>query len=528
MQIVSEGYKAAMGQLPYEARLTVGGVDEIPGEAVQEIYFRGGANPSGDQVILGGAVSASVEITLQKSFVTCELENREVTVELGQMVDGDMEWLPMGCYTIENANVDDDLIILTAQDALHAKFDRDYEPLEGFDFTSEGGVDSILFLQALCDRRGVEVDVEDLASHPLKISPEGFTERQIIGFISAIYGGFANISRTGILRIVRYAATETTVTADNYYENGMEKSDGDFHIGWLKCYNEVSELTMFVGDFDATQGVYLESIWMNQTILNELWEIIGGTVFRPVKNLTFFGDPTIDPGDIIQLEDLSGQLVNVPVMSISHEYDGGLMTSITASGQAKTTDKESPSSKSVDRKIARSTGKLDQMELLKRLTKEWTDDGLYLTEEGKLAIKATAIVAGILDASLIQVINLIAEHLISSKDEFTLEIDGATISLRNAHGETFAISNSDDQTYLYFTQYDSDGNVVHRSQYGANRVYVGGTWADPVFAIQVDNSGNTLMGLSQGESGDLTQMKKLSWQPNGDGTFTLIGTEEST
>jgi hypothetical protein len=97
--------------------------------------------------------------------------------------------------------------------------------------------------------------------------------------------------------------------------------------------------------------------------------------------------------------------------------------------------------------------------------------------------------------------------------------------MRNAHGETFAISNSDDLSYLYFTQYDSEGNRANQAQYGARRIHLGGTWAMPVFALQVDDNGNLLMGLSQGESGDLTEMKKLSWKKNSDGTFTLIGTE---
>ncbi len=400
---VSNEFIKAMGSHPYIARITLDGLDVIQGQAVQEIFFRGGANSREDTILLGSAFSASVEIALDQNEISCAIEGRELFLELGIELEAGTEWIPMGKYTAQDPSETDGVLSVIAIDALGSKFDAIYEPVEGFDFTSADGVASTDFLAALCERRGVATDLSGLAPIALKGAPDGFTERQIIGFISALYGCFANIDRLGALRIRRYTAVDAAVSPDNYYEDGLQKATYSFNPGWLKCHNEAVGLTMFVGDMDAGQGINLESIWMNQAILNGLWEQLKDFSYRPVPELSFLGNPLIDPGDILSLEDAAGELVAVPVMTISHEYDGGIKTSISAYGQAKTTDYQGPTRRAVFRSaesakqhVDKENAKLNQEELLKRLTNDWADDGIYLTEDGRLAVKASAIGVGVI------------------------------------------------------------------------------------------------------------------------------------
>ena len=404
MQNVSNEFATAMEHLPYVARITLDGIDVIQGKAVREIFFRGGANASTETFMLGCAVSGSVEISLDGGEVSCPIAGRELFIELGIELAAGIEWIPMGKYFADDPTGDEEYLTVTAQDALGSKLDVEYEPLKGFAFDSEEGVPSTAFLEALCTRRGVEVDLAGLEPVSLGISPEGFTERQIAGFIAALYGGNACMDRYGVLRVCRYGATDVTVTADAYYEDGLEKAAYGFTVGWLKCYNEIAELSVFVGDLAAQQGINLESIWMTQPILNSLWEQWEGFSYRPVPELSFLGNPLIDPGDIIRLEDTTGEIVSVPVMSITHDYDGGIVTGIAAPGQAKTTEYQGPSQRAVARSIQRTkqytdkeNEKLNQQELLNRLTLAGLDDAIYLDENGRLAIKASAILAGVLN-----------------------------------------------------------------------------------------------------------------------------------
>lgn len=512
MYKVSDAFAAAMANRPYSAKITLDGADVILSDPsnledpVNEITFRGGTNSNNDGFTLGGTVSASVEIVLNKDKVNCPFTGRQIKVELRI----DKESLPMGVYYVTEPRADDDLLTVTAYDALGTKFEREYEPLQGFDFNA--GVSSVAFLKALCDRRSVEVDTSNLVDVPLKVSPDGFTERQIVGFIAALNGGFAIIDRTGVLRIRCYTECGAKVTPDNYYEGGLEKADYTFSVQWIKCYNEAADLTMIMGDTAASQGIYMESIWMTNNILADMWDKLQGFSYTPVTELSFFGNPLIDAGDIITVEDLSGASIKVPVMKITHEYDGGVLTRIAARGQAETTGNAG----SVKSQIQRATvqakrytdsenGKLDQLELLKRLTKEWVDEAIYLTEEGKLAVKASAILTGIL----------------ASKDGSVI------IDLENNKIEFVATSKSTPAKYEFdpywgFLGYGYDVSSGQLVQ--AVRLDPGGKQGSGVMASTLLIPLNGIP-LSIGASSDPINIKgrTVSWKDNGDGTYTLIG-----
>lgn len=432
MYIVSDSFVQAMKYKPYVPRLTLEDQSEIPVDAVQEIIFRGGTNSETEAFTLGGAVSGSVEITLNKALAPVIEQGQKIFIGLEMELDDGSELLPMGEYYVTEPTADDDVLMVKACDALAAKLGGVYEPLDGFDFDSENGAASTALLLALCERRGVAVDISGLEPVPLHTAPEGFTERQIVGFIAALYGGFAHVDRYGVLRICTFCKTEQKVTADDYYDGGMVKAEYTYSAQWIKCFNEITELTMIMGDSTAKQGIYLESIWMDNQILAKLWEQLQGFSYVPVEELSFLGNPLIDPGDIITMEDLSGTSCEVPVMAITHEYDGGITTRITAYGQADPKENVGTTSqrlKRVELKAKLYSGitleeakkytdaldeTLDQLEVLKRLTNE-VDDAIYMTKNGKLAIKATAILTGVLDAAIVTVKNLIADNIVSGK-----------------------------------------------------------------------------------------------------------------
>ena len=518
MYEVSAAFAAAMKNRPYVAKLTLDGNEEISGNAIQDIVFRGGTNGKQDAFSLGGTVSGSVEISLNKGQVAYTFQDKEIKVELGMELDSGTEWLPMGVYYATEPSVDDDLLTVSALDALGTKFEREYEPIAGFDFGKDTGVSATAFLGALCARRGVTVDVSNLSTIQLNTPPDGFTERQIIGFIAALYGGFANIDRAGILRIRSYSECKAKVTADEYYEGGMEKADYDFSVQWLKCYNENTDLTMFVGELNAEQGIYLQSIWMDYTILNNLLDKLQGFSYRPVTELSFFGNPLIDPGDIISMEDLEGKTIKIPVMNISHEYDGGIITRVTAKGQFKT-DGFAGSTQRDIRRVSASAAKhsIDaqtQQDIFNKLTKNGEIQGIYVQDD-----------KWYINAELAKIVNLIAEVVVSKKGNTTMEISGANLTLKSGGGEAYLAVEEGGTPSFYVMKRESNNRAFGASLdpqllWIINDPEVDGYQIDAMLGITTQKIDGQERGFLRV---DMINDKMLSWKDNGDGTFSLIG-----
>lgn len=364
MQNVSLAFQNAMREQPYIAKIILEGAAPIQGDPIKEITFTGGANDKGDKITIGSTVASMVEIQMEKPQSEVVFKGKKFVVELGLDLPGGIEWLRMGTYKVTDVQKDDDSITVKAMDPMAAVLDVDYEPLPGFDFTDDAGVSSIEFLSALCDRRGVQVDMSNLHDLPLcNLSPEGYTERQIIGMLAALYGTFAVFDRSGILCFRWYLEVDANVTGDEYYESGMEIADYDFSVQWLKCYVEAMKETITMGDAEAGQGIYFECPWMTEEQLQTIWEQIQGFTYRPVKELRFFGDPRLDPGDVITLEDCGGDTYSVPVMAISHDYDGGIITDISAGGQAATDTYEGPVKREANRTYAQILKKVKEIDL---------------------------------------------------------------------------------------------------------------------------------------------------------------------
>lgn len=148
----------------------------------------------------------------------------------------------------------------------------------------------------------------------------------------------------------------------------------------------------------------------------------------------------------------------------------------------------------------------------------WTIDGQFV---------ADFITAGTLNAALVRVINLIAEKVVSIRDNSTLEIDGANLDMKLPVGRTFSLSNWDlsaegiggGDARAIFTERNGQGEAVHHAYISPWFIGLSGAdLNDPILLIQtVEN--RVELGLPN------CDMRTLFWQDNGDGTHNLIGSE---
>lgn len=353
MRVVSAEFVAAMGKKPLVGRLTLAD-GTIVSDDIQEMRFDSGAGGETSLLTVGSTPAGSLEAVLDRAAVSGQLTGQRIFAELGIQFPEGPQWAPMGEYWITKAAGDDHQITINAADGMAAKLDVPYEALPGIDFSAESGVSAQLLAAQICGRHGISVEFGGLPDYTLRgFDPTGSTDRQIIGWVAALWGRFARISNSGILIFDWYKTTDITITSDDYYDDGLNQSDCVVTTQWVKCYNEILEETLVEGDPDGAQGIYFECPWMTQEILQRIWPTIEGLCYTPTDTLAFFGDIRIELGDMVAMQTLAGDAYYVPAMYVSHDYDGGVKSEISAAAQSASDVYEGPVTREVKRVAAR-------------------------------------------------------------------------------------------------------------------------------------------------------------------------------
>lgn len=148
-------------------------------------------------------------------------------------------------------------------------------------------------------------------------------------------------------------------------------------------------------------------------------------------------------------------------------------------------------------------------------------------------IIADFITAGTLNANLVKVINLIADHLISVSETSRLEIDGATLSMKSDAYETIRMTNQyAGLPILYMSDY-KNGEKVANGEYSPHHIKLGRTSVDPVFKIDITDEEATIGGKdirftipAHGIGASIVDNFTATLSGNGSKTFACSGTPD--
>ena len=325
---------------------------EVPQAAIQKAYWVGGTN-AGDDITLGSTVSLQLQAELKRGELGgLDLTDARLTATL--TIPGADDVIPRAVLQVDKPNSDDDVVTIVAYDAMIYAFSAEYalnDTVQGFDW--EAGVDAEELLQAVCDICGITLATTGLPPVTLtNYTPAGHTYREVIAFLSCLWGRFARINGRGELVLDWYAAVDRPVLPTRYYQGELKKAVYTYTIGYVKCYNETLEETLMAGDASAAQGIYIKCPWMTPERLQAIFQEISGFAYRPISELRFLGDPRLEPGDVLQVTDRDGTTYTVPVMTLRQEYDGGLVSQVTAVGKsvsASEHDYEGPVTRAIER-----------------------------------------------------------------------------------------------------------------------------------------------------------------------------------
>ncbi|WP_253954874.1 MULTISPECIES: hypothetical protein [Lactiplantibacillus] len=184
---------------------------------------------------------------------------------------------------------------------------------------------------------GVLLNTTDISRLPVQVNlPSaitGQTYRNAIGMIAQFYAGFATFDRDGKLTIRTIAEPDYTLDPSQYEQGGLTKNEAPYKIGGIQCevtttttdstgQSTETTNTLQVGATSGSQ-IKLTNNLMTMDRLASIWQQLQSLTFYPFS-LNWFGNPAIEAGDWLTLQDTKGNKFNVPNNGYTMTFDGSL------------------------------------------------------------------------------------------------------------------------------------------------------------------------------------------------------------
>jgi hypothetical protein len=309
----------------YYSKYVVDGKEHT--ETLNNFKFQNMINPN-NEITIGNTCSSGVTFSIYMPAIS--LENKEIAIFEGVKVGTEIKYIKLGIFTVTKQTSDGEYTSYEAYDRMY-KADMPYFSDMTFPSTDKA------ILNEICGKLGISLAANIVTAHTISDKPQGYTYREIIGYMAMLQGCNAVINSDGNLELRWYKDSGYVLDGHKYYQQGVTfTTSKDFIIQKLTCNNtksgstEQSEIT----SGDGATGLSFANPFMTQEILNEVYKKIGGFTFRPLT-VKFVGDYRLEVGDIITVNK-GGVDYKVPIMQITHECDGGLMDTVTSIGQSDT------------------------------------------------------------------------------------------------------------------------------------------------------------------------------------------------
>lgn len=314
-------------------------------ESVKNFTITSGA----EEITIGSAVASYVQATIENKGIA--LSGKEVSLEIGVEVDGEMEYIPMGLYTIQNPKIESNKVTFTAYDRLASRCNGAYYsklgyPVDAVDILAEISTMTGVAIDTSTLQRGIQInqraiieegdyneETEESEVITTYVNPfDGYTYKETIGFIAGLFGKFAICGRTGMIEFRWYQDISYEIPSNIFY-NDLQETEESFSIKRLICDN--SDQTLSSGS--GATGISMQNPVMTQSILDSVYNAVKGLIFTPAA-LRFIGDTRLDIGDIVTAVKNDCTKFTIPIISLITSYDGGLMQTIASYGNTAEED----------------------------------------------------------------------------------------------------------------------------------------------------------------------------------------------
>lgn len=300
---------------------------------------------TGDTFAIGSTYSNSVQIEFSHLIENLKL-GMEVLPSIGIKTSSGYVYEPLGVFIISSEikmDRNNNLTSISASDRF-CGLEGSYKsklayPAKVLDVIAE-----------ICEQSGVKANVDNLARLPHKADlPRpitGQTYRKALGWIAQLYAGYATFDRKGLFTIRTIAEPNYELDPSQYEQAGLTKNEAPYRISGIQCQTTITTKTRDGEDTDETKNyqvgdtngsqIKLENNIMTPDRLTNIWEQIKDVNFYPFS-LNWFGNPAIEAGDWLKLQDKQGNKFIVPNNSYTLDFNGGL-SATSKEDQTSSTD----------------------------------------------------------------------------------------------------------------------------------------------------------------------------------------------
>ena len=291
------------------------------------VSYSGGS--CSESIVPGGTVIANAKVELSALPATVR-KGSTCTLYFG--VNG--EYAPQGVLTVKKIEKSGERLSVTLEDNM-TKTEKGYFSSLSYPSTT------LKMLSEIATKCGIAFNTSGLTAVTIKDKPEGYTCREIIGYIAGLYGKFAVCDRTGKIAF-KWFDTTAVQLSDFCYDTPTVATD-DITVGRVVC-----------GDFTAGTGTAItyDCLFMTQNQLNTVQKSLNGFKYRTGEIPLRLGNMLIDAWDMVSIT-YGGETVKIPAANISVTYNGGLSMAIEAPAEEQSADSgesyKSPAQKQAER-----------------------------------------------------------------------------------------------------------------------------------------------------------------------------------
>lgn len=319
MYTTSTAYKTEIQKRSrtFECRVTIG--DRVfTNNEVQSIDLNCGIQ---DVFSIGNTPSMCLELVLRNTTDTIFTTN-SVNVEIGLKIGNTIEYIPLGIFNIEDIKKDDYTTKFTCYDNM-TKFEIAY-------FSSLGDKPTLQqVVNELASKTGVQFTGTLPAYNVKKL--EGFTCREVLGYVASLCGGNALITRDGNFTIV-YPTDISRDVGEGVFD--LQRDEVKYKVGKITCQVKEQE-TISKGSLGTdNMELSFENPWVTETILTDIYNRLNGFNYLGYT-MKWQGDLSLDIGDIITYTDAKKVTRKLPILYRKLSYDGGLDSELSAKGETK-------------------------------------------------------------------------------------------------------------------------------------------------------------------------------------------------